>query len=104
MTWDTSDTTATIGGTDSGKVSTTVSYEDSGATLVIDVTTNFSAGDDITVSAASALPLLPPPKRPTTWSSKSVTTAEPTIEDSNTIAIGGAPTIDLRSHPKLYRG
>ena len=38
MSWDTSDITAIIGGTASAKVSTTVSYEDSDKTLVLDVT------------------------------------------------------------------
>ncbi len=50
MLWDTSDTTAAIGGTASAKVSTTVSYEDSGATLVLNVTSNFAAGETVTAS------------------------------------------------------
>lgn len=49
MAWDTTVTTATITGTASAKVSTTVSYPDS-KTLLIDVTTNFANGDYITVS------------------------------------------------------
>jgi phosphodiesterase/alkaline phosphatase D-like protein len=53
MTWDASDTTATIGGTASGKVSTTVSYADSDKTLVLDVTSNFVAGDYITIAGLS---------------------------------------------------
>ncbi|HRH30774.1 MAG TPA: alkaline phosphatase D family protein [Candidatus Paceibacterota bacterium] len=53
MTWDSTDTTAVIGGGASAKVSTTVSYEDSNKTLVIDVTSNFVAGDYITVSGLS---------------------------------------------------
>jgi len=53
MDWDTTDTTATIGGTAAGKVSTTVSYEDGGQTLVVTVNTNFVAGDQITVSDLS---------------------------------------------------
>ncbi len=53
MVWDSTDTTATIGGSASGKVSTTVSYEDSNKTLVIDVTTNFANEDNITVSDLS---------------------------------------------------
>ena len=53
MTWDTSDTTATIGGNASAKVSTTVSYEDSNQTLVLDVTSDFVSGDYITVSDLS---------------------------------------------------
>src|SRR6185295_6031655 len=50
MTWNTGVTTATIGGAASGKVSTTVSYENSGQVLVLNVTANFAAGDQITVS------------------------------------------------------
>ena len=50
MTWNTALTTATIGGGAAGKVSTTVSYENSGQVLVLNVTANFAAGDQITVS------------------------------------------------------
>jgi hypothetical protein len=53
MVWDSTDTTATIGGAASSKVETTVSYEDSDATLVLDVNSNFAAGDVITVSDLS---------------------------------------------------
>lgn len=60
MTWDTSDTSANIGGTDWAKTgaasqggTVTVSYEDSNRTVVIPVTTNFSALDDITVYGLS---------------------------------------------------
>ena len=50
MTWDPSDTTAVIGGAASTKVSTTVSYEDTNGTLVLDVTSDFAPSDQITVS------------------------------------------------------
>ena len=50
MTWDQTDVTATIAGGAAGKVSTTVSYQNAGKTLVLNVTTNFVAGDQITVS------------------------------------------------------
>ena len=50
MTWNTSLTTATIGGSDAAKVSTTVSYENSGQVLVVNVTSNFTASDQITIS------------------------------------------------------
>ncbi|MHC4140914.1 MAG: right-handed parallel beta-helix repeat-containing protein [Planctomycetota bacterium] len=50
MTWDATDTTATIVGSD---VSGTVTYEDSDATLVIDVTGDFSALQSIAVSDLS---------------------------------------------------
>jgi len=55
MTWDTADTTATIGGPAAASVSGTVSYEDGGQTLVVDVTTDFVAGDQITISDLSYL-------------------------------------------------
>jgi len=53
MVWDATDETAVIAGSASDKVSTTVSYEDSNKTLVIDVTTNFAYDDNITVSGLS---------------------------------------------------
>ena len=53
MTWDTLDLTAVIGGSAAGKVSTTVSYEDGGRTLVLDVTSDFAAADQITISGLS---------------------------------------------------
>ncbi|MHC4429363.1 MAG: DUF2341 domain-containing protein, partial [Planctomycetota bacterium] len=53
MDWDVFDTLATIAGSASAKVSTTVSYEDSDKTLVIDVTSDFAASDTITISDLS---------------------------------------------------
>jgi hypothetical protein len=53
MTWDSTDTTATIGGSASSKVSTTVTYEGSNKILVLNVTSDFAAGDSITVSGLS---------------------------------------------------
>src|SRR5207247_4110986 len=50
MTWNTAVTTATITGTAASKVATTVTYEDGGKTLVLDVTTDFSGGNQIIVS------------------------------------------------------
>src|SRR6266542_3937072 len=50
MTWNTALTTATITGGAAGKVSTTVSYEDAGKTLVVNVTSNFAGADQIVVS------------------------------------------------------
>ena len=49
MSWDTSVLTVTLGGSASGKASTTVSYENSGRTVVIDVTSDFGAGDQLTI-------------------------------------------------------
>src|SRR5207245_6642062 len=50
MTWNTAVTAATITGGAAGKVSSTVSYADAGKTLVLAVTTNFVANDQIVVS------------------------------------------------------
>jgi hypothetical protein len=48
--FDTSVTAPTFGGTASGKVSGTVSYADDGATLIIDVTSDFTASNTLTVA------------------------------------------------------
>ncbi|MHC4216878.1 MAG: YCF48-related protein [Planctomycetota bacterium] len=53
MDWDIFDTLATISGSAAGKVSSTVTYEDSDKTLVIDVTSDFAASDAITISDLS---------------------------------------------------
>jgi len=53
MVWDTLDLTPTLTGTASGKVSPTVSYEDAGATLVLDVTSDFAFGDTIVIADLS---------------------------------------------------
>ena len=50
MTWNTTLTTATIGGGAAGKVSTIVTYEDGGHTLVVNVTANFAGGDKVTIA------------------------------------------------------
>ncbi len=50
MDWDIFDTAATITGSAAAKVSSTVSYEASDKTLVIDVTTDFAASDSIAIS------------------------------------------------------
>ena len=50
MLWDTSITTAIIGGTGSSNVSTTVSYEPGDRGLIVNVTTNFAPGDFISIS------------------------------------------------------
>src|SRR5213596_661300 len=50
MTWNTGVTTATLTGSAAAKVSSTVSYEDGGKTLVLNVTTNFAGADQLVVS------------------------------------------------------
>ena len=54
MTWDTTLTSAAVTGDAAGKVSATLlPFEDSGRTLVLDVTSNFAGGESITVSGLS---------------------------------------------------
>src|SRR5439155_782363 len=50
MTWNTALTTATLTGGAAGKVSSTVSYEDAGKTLVLNVTSDFAGNDQLVVS------------------------------------------------------
>src|SRR5438128_2224189 len=50
LTWNTALTTATLTGTGASKVAPTVSYEDGGKTLVLDVTTDFAGNDQLVVS------------------------------------------------------
>ena len=52
MEWDTSDTSALIGGSASGKVSSIVSYPDA-KTILVDVTSDFTSNDYITISGLS---------------------------------------------------
>ncbi len=90
MTWDATDTTATFGGTASAKAGT-ITYEDSNKTLVVDVTSDFTVGQTLTIAGLSF----------TSFSASSVsdnleleTTNGGTSQatDDKTIAIG-APTI-----------
>jgi uncharacterized repeat protein (TIGR01451 family) len=53
MTWNTSDLSAVIGGSAAGKVADIASYEDGGKTLVLDVTADFAASDEITIDGLS---------------------------------------------------
>src|SRR5207245_9141190 len=50
MTWNTALTTATLTGGAAAKVSPTVSYEDGGKTLVLNVTSSFAGNDQLVVS------------------------------------------------------
>ncbi|HEX7898261.1 MAG TPA: PKD domain-containing protein [Planctomycetota bacterium] len=53
MVWDTSVTTPTIGGSAGGKASATVTYEDAGKTLVVDVVTDLAPLETLVVSGVS---------------------------------------------------
>ena len=67
--WDTTDTTATIGGSAAAKVSGTVSYADSGKTLILNVTTDFDTNNEtVVVSALSYVPIYASAAAPLTWS------------------------------------
>src|SRR5439155_22091019 len=50
MTWNTALTTATLTGSAAAKVSPTVTYEDAGRTLVLNVTSDFAGADQLVVS------------------------------------------------------
>ncbi len=53
LTWDTSIASSTLGGSADFRVSSTVSYEDAGKTLVLDVTSDFVFGDYLIVSGVN---------------------------------------------------
>ena len=53
MTWDTSVGSINLAGSASGKVDGSVSYEDGGQTVVIDVTSDFAGSDDLTLTGLS---------------------------------------------------
>ncbi len=54
LVWNTADTMVVLGGTAANKVSTNLSYEDSGRTAVLGVTTSFVPGDGLIVNGLSA--------------------------------------------------
>jgi hypothetical protein len=56
MTWDVADTVATIGGAAAAKVSTIVTFEDAGRTLVLDVLADFAPTDAVVISGLSFHP------------------------------------------------
>ena len=60
IVWDGAATTAILGGPAASKVSGTVSYEDLGKTLVLDVTADFAAGDHIVIAGLRYTGFAPP--------------------------------------------
>jgi uncharacterized repeat protein (TIGR01451 family) len=50
MAWDGAEASAVLSGSAASKVAAAVTYEDAGATLVLDVTADFAPSDDLTVS------------------------------------------------------
>src|SRR6266545_6094926 len=87
MTWNTALTTATITGSASGKVSTTVTYADGGKTLVISVNTNFAANDQIVVAGLQYGNFTAPSAADYLQLVASGTTGGTTASDSRTIQI-----------------
>src|SRR5207237_1029020 len=59
MSWNTALTTATLTGSGAGKVAPTVSYEDGGKTLVLNVTADFGGNDQLVVSGLQYMPFPP---------------------------------------------
>jgi hypothetical protein len=86
MRFDSSVTTLTFGGTASGKVNNTVSYEDGNATLVINVTSDFSADDTLTINGIEL----------GDFSTISTTTSNLKLYTSGSI-IGSPTTVDTKS-------
>jgi uncharacterized repeat protein (TIGR01451 family) len=89
MSWDTGDGSATIGGSAAGKVSSSVSYEDSGKTLVLDVTSNFAAGEQVTVSGLSFTDFLYP---------SAADNLELEVDNGGTVAVVDDKTITVTSN------
>lgn len=97
--WDTADTLATITGSASSNVSTTVSYENGSSTLVVDVTSDFANNTGITISdlgyrdfnAVAAATST----RDLKWTGQGQ--APPFIRDTRTVAIGGRLNLEAHS-------
>ncbi|EFK97506.1 hypothetical protein LDC_0453, partial [sediment metagenome] len=96
MKWDTTDTTATFGGTASGKVSNPVSYENNGTTLVIPVGTNFSAGETLTIDGLSFTQFLGVSTATTGLNIYLAGASDAVSDDADdkTVAINGLLTLD----------
>jgi hypothetical protein len=94
MSWDTTDTTAVIGGAAAGKVSTSVIYEDGGQTLVLDVTADFIAGDQITVAGLSF----------TGFGTSADDNLELEVSGADTVAAVDDKTITVNSRMKIRTG
>jgi hypothetical protein len=93
--FNTSNTSLTFTGTASGKVSGTVSYENSGATLVINVTTNFAQDDTLIISGiqvGSFAGVSTTSSQLSLYTSGSIS-GTPTAEDTRTINITGSVVV-----------
>ena len=92
MLWDTTDTTAVIGGSALSKASSTVSYEENGRILVLDVIADFVADDEITISGLSFANFSATTTATTALSVRTGGSGDTTDEalDDKTVAIRGA--------------
>ena len=94
MRFDTTDTTATVGGSASAKVSGTVSYLGNGEILVIDVTSDWSAGDTLTISDLSYAQFATVTTATTALGVRVAGVGTTTVSsDDKTISISGALTL-----------
>src|SRR5207244_13433521 len=103
MTWNTALTTASITGSGNSKVSNTVSYADGGKTLVLDVTSNFGAGDRIVVSGLQYMSFTAPSTPDYLQLVVTGAAGGPAASDSRTIQIV-APTIASAANQSFIVG
>ena len=87
MTWDTTDTTATIGGPEAANLDTNVSYEDGGRTLVLTVVTDFGPGDSVTISGLGFTNFSAPAAADNLEMVDAGAAGPTKIEDANTIEV-----------------
>ncbi len=97
MRFDTTDTTASFGGTASSKVSNPVSYEQNGTVLVIPVSSNFSTGETLTIAELSytQFSAVSPAVSALGVRTEGIGTST-SFSDDKTIGIGG--TLTLNNH------
>src|SRR5439155_1009266 len=87
MSWNTALTAPTITGSGAGKVSPTVSYEDAGKTLVLNVTANFAGNDQIVVSGLQYMSFTAPSAASYLQLAVSGSASAAAASDSRTITI-----------------
>lgn len=96
MLWDSTDTIATFGGTASGKVAEEVLYEGADSILVIQVTSDFSGGDTLTISDLAYTDFSGTTTPATALSIRTDGSADTDDEDTDdkTVGISGGLTLD----------
>ncbi|PYP66512.1 MAG: hypothetical protein DMD36_17175, partial [Gemmatimonadetes bacterium] len=104
MSWNTALTTATIGGGAKSKVSTTVSYEDGGKTLVLTVTSNFAGNDQIVVSGLGFTSFTAPSAPDYLQLVVSGSGGGTAASDSRTIQVATPPTVASAANQRFVVG